>query len=67
MAAKSAKRPRKRRPGRPSKGPTVHVGMRIPKDLYEKVAQLRRETAELRTQTAAFEQLIREGLNARER
>jgi metal-responsive CopG/Arc/MetJ family transcriptional regulator len=38
--------------------------MRLPKELYEKVDQLRRQTAELKTQTAAFEQLIREGLEA---
>jgi hypothetical protein len=41
--------------------------MRIPKDLHEKIEQMRRETAELKTQTAAFEQLIREGLEARNR
>lgn len=65
MATK--KKTKKRRPGRPSKGPTVQVGMRFPKELYEKVEQLRRENIELKTQTAAFEQLIREGLEARER
>lgn len=57
----------KRRVGRPSKGPTVYVGMRLPKELHAKVKELWRETEELKTLTAAFEKLIFDGLDAQDR
>lgn len=55
----------KKRPGRPSKGPTVHIGMRIPKDLWERIQRIRDESEELRTMTAALEEVIRAGLKER--
>lgn len=63
----SKKRKRTGRPkGSTTRGPTRQVGLRLSEDLWKKIDRLRRQSAEIRTQTGILEELLRIGLDARE-
>ena len=69
MPKKKTKRTKtgKRKVGRPSKGPTVDVSMRLSKDLSDRIDALRRRMDKELTRTAAFERLLREALRREEK
>lgn len=63
MAKKKKKTKSERRgPGRPSKGPTVQVVMRLVQDLSDRIDRLRRSTGKTVTRTKIIEDLLRRGL-----
>lgn len=49
-------------PGRPSKGPTVQVVMRLVQDLSDRIDRLRKSTGKTVTRTKMIEDLLRRGL-----
>ena len=61
MAKKSKKRGR----GRPTKGPTVNVAMRLRKELADRVDALKRKSEQTRTEI--IEGLLKAGLDVRDR
>lgn len=62
MAKKRKKKNGRRGPGRPSKGPTVQVVMRLVQDLSDRIDRLRRSTGKTVTRTKMIEDLLRRGL-----
>lgn len=57
------KKTNKRGRGRPSKGPTVNVAMRLTKELADRVEALKRKSEQTRTEI--IEGLLRAGLDVR--
>ena len=55
----------KRGRGRPSRGPTVQVVMRMSKELHDRVEKLHRNVLKTKSKTEAIERLVEEALERR--
>lgn len=68
--AKAKKRKRAKGAGRPkgstTRGPTVAIGFRMDRDLFEKFEQLRKDAEETLSRTVALQRLVREELRRQE-
>ena len=60
------KKARGRPKGSTTRGPTVAVGLRISRELFDRIEAIRSGAEELTSRTIAMERLLREGLESRE-